>query len=176
MKDDNRSGEQRMHAEPHRFPINKLTRRLVLELGLILFLSVVVFVIAAEIDLLERLVAISRHHEKWEIDEIIAVALFMVFALAVFSIRRLIEIRRANAVLLASYSDLQKALVKIKELKGIIPICSGCKKIRDDGGYWHQVESYIETHTRAEFTHGICPDCTKRLYPDYAADRKKRQP
>lgn len=164
-----------MHAEPHRFPINKLTRRLVLELGLILFFSVVVFVVAAEVDLLERIVAISRRHEKGELDELIAVALFLVVALAVFSMRRWSEIRSANAVLLGRNRDLQQALVQIKELKGSIPICSACKKIRDDGGHWHPVESYIETHTRAEFTHGICPDCTNRLYPEYAADRKKRQ-
>ena len=47
------------------------------------------------------------------------------------------------------------------------------KKIRDDSGYWHPVESYIQTHTRAEFTHGICPECTKKLYPEYIAAKKK---
>jgi Ca2+/Na+ antiporter len=163
-----------MHTEPCRFPINKLTRRLVKEMGLVLFFSVVVFVIAVKIDVLERLVTITRHYEKWELDEIIAVALFLVIVLAVFSMRCWIEISGANTALLARNGDLQKALIQLKELKGIIPICSGCKKIRDDGGFWHHVESYLEAHTRAEFTHGICPECTNRLYPEYAADKKKR--
>lgn len=162
-----------MHAEPHRFPINKLARRLALELGLILFFCVVVFVIAGKIDLLERLEAILQHHEKWEPDEIITVALFMVIALAVFSVRRWIDINGACTVLQVRNAELQKALTQIKELKGIIPMCSGCKKIRDDSGYWHPVESYIQTHTRAEFTHGICPECTKKLYPEYIAAKKK---
>jgi hypothetical protein len=53
-----------------------------------------------------------------------------------------------------------------KTLKGFLPICASCKKIRDDQGYWNQVESYIMDHSEAEFSHGICPDCVKKLYPD----------
>ena len=56
---------------------------------------------------------------------------------------------------------------QIKELRGLLPICSGCKKIRDDQGYWNQIEAYIQEHSDAKFSHGICPDCAKRLYPDY---------
>ena len=55
--------------------------------------------------------------------------------------------------------ELQEALSEIKTLRGILPICSNCKKIRDDKGYWNQVEVYIRDHTHAEFTHGICPEC-----------------
>jgi PAS domain S-box-containing protein len=62
---------------------------------------------------------------------------------------------------------LQDALDKIKILRGIIPICASCKKIRDDKGYWNQIESYIRDHSEAEFSHGICPDCTKKLYPEF---------
>lgn len=65
-------------------------------------------------------------------------------------------------------NELQNALTDVKELRGLIPICSACKKIRDDKGYWNQLEIYIEDHSRAEFTHGICPDCTKEMYPDLA--------
>ncbi|WP_407312843.1 hypothetical protein [Desulfosporosinus sp. SB140] len=53
----------------------------------------------------------------------------------------------------------------ITELKGLIPICASCKKIRDDKGFWSRVENYIEEHSEAEFTHDICPECAKRLYP-----------
>jgi two-component system cell cycle sensor histidine kinase/response regulator CckA len=63
--------------------------------------------------------------------------------------------------------ELTQALVKIKTLKGLLPICASCKKIRDDRGYWQKVEFYITQHTNAEFTHGICPECVKQLYPEY---------
>jgi PAS domain S-box-containing protein len=63
-------------------------------------------------------------------------------------------------------SKLQDALNKIKTLRGIIPTCASCKKIRDDKGYWNQLESYIREHSEANFSHGICPECAERLYPD----------
>jgi PAS domain S-box-containing protein len=62
--------------------------------------------------------------------------------------------------------DLQKALAEIKQLSGLLPICSGCKKIRDDKGYWNQIEAYISDHSEATFSHGLCPDCLKKLYPN----------
>ena len=164
-----------MNAEPNRFFKDKTTRMLVVELGLIFFISLVVFILAARYDFLERLVVVLRQHEEWEADELISVSLFLVIALAFFSLRRWVAYRKANTVLVQRNNELQKALIQIKDLKGIIPICSACKMIRDDEGFWHQVESYIENHTHAEFTHGICPDCTAMLYPDYIADKKKRQ-
>lgn len=63
--------------------------------------------------------------------------------------------------------DLQSAIKEIKTLRGIVPICSNCKKIRDDKGYWNILESYIQKHSDAQFSHGICPECTKRFYPEY---------
>lgn len=62
--------------------------------------------------------------------------------------------------------ELKEALAKVKTLSGLIPICASCKKIRDDRGYWNQIESYIHEHSDADFSHGICPDCFKKLYPD----------
>jgi PAS domain S-box-containing protein len=62
--------------------------------------------------------------------------------------------------------DLQEALANVKSLSGLLPICASCKKIRDDQGYWSQVESYIQKHSDATFTHGMCPDCLKKWYPD----------
>ncbi len=62
---------------------------------------------------------------------------------------------------------LQDALSQVKTLHGLLPICASCKKIRDDGGYWQQLEVYISSHSEADFTHGICPDCMKKLYPEY---------
>jgi methyl-accepting chemotaxis protein len=63
-------------------------------------------------------------------------------------------------------SELQHALNEVKSLRGILPICSSCKKIRSDQGSWQQIESYIRDHSDAEFSHGICPECAQRLYPD----------
>ncbi len=64
--------------------------------------------------------------------------------------------------------ELQDALARVKTLSGLLPICSSCKKIRDDRGYWTQVEGYLTEHTQAQFSHGICPDCLTKLYPEYA--------
>lgn len=64
--------------------------------------------------------------------------------------------------------ELQAALDEIQELSGLLPICSSCKKIRDDKGYWNQIEHYIAAHAKVHFSHGICPDCAVALYPDIA--------
>lgn len=64
-------------------------------------------------------------------------------------------------------NDLQKALSEVKTLQGFLPICSHCKKIRDDKGYWNQIEAYIHAHSDAEFSHSICPECAKNHYPDF---------
>ncbi|KTB48426.1 response regulator [Dehalogenimonas alkenigignens] len=62
---------------------------------------------------------------------------------------------------------LQEALDKVKVLSGLIPICASCKQIRNDKGFWQSVENYISEHSGADFTHGICPSCAKKLYPEY---------
>jgi len=65
--------------------------------------------------------------------------------------------------------ELQIALEQVKTLSGFLPICSSCKKIRDDKGYWAEIESYIQEHSEAEFTHSLCPECTIKIYPEIAA-------
>jgi PAS domain-containing protein len=70
-------------------------------------------------------------------------------------------------------SELQEALASVKTLGGLLPICASCKKIRDDEGYWNQVEQYIVKHTDAKFTHGICPDCGKKALEDYYRSKIK---
>ena len=67
--------------------------------------------------------------------------------------------------------DLISAKKEICDLKGFLPICANCKKIRDDQGYWQQVERYLAEHTSAEMTHSICPDCMKKLYPELMGDQ-----
>ncbi len=68
--------------------------------------------------------------------------------------------------------ELQTALENIKTLRGLIPICANCKKIRDDQGYWQDVAVYVSKHSEADFTHGICPDCAKKLYPQFYTETK----
>ncbi len=69
-------------------------------------------------------------------------------------------------------AELKEALANIKTLKGLIPICASCKKIRTDEGFWQQVEVYIRDHSEVEFSHGLCPDCLKKLYPEFARDER----
>lgn len=64
-------------------------------------------------------------------------------------------------------TDLQQALAKVKQLSGLLPICASCKKIRDDQGYWTQIEAYVSRHSEAEFSHGLCPDCADKFYSKY---------
>ena len=77
------------------------------------------------------------------------------------SIRKKVEEEREKLI-----EKLQKTLDEIKTLEGLIPICSYCKKIRDDSGFWGNVEQYISKHSNVDFSHGICPDCLKEHYPD----------
>mgnify|MGYP000218157505 CR=1 FL=1 len=69
--------------------------------------------------------------------------------------------------------ELQKALEEINVLSGLIPICMNCKKIRNDAGYWERVEEYFTKHSNILFSHGLCPDCAKKLYPDFDFNKKK---
>jgi len=71
--------------------------------------------------------------------------------------------------------DLKKTLMEIDQLRGIVPICANCKKIRNDEGYWEQVERYISSKSKAKFSHGICPDCAKKLYGEYLEPPEKRK-
>lgn len=86
------------------------------------------------------------------------------------------ELERAITVAIARHADLlalyqknrelEQTLAEVKTLKGLLPICCVCKKIRDDQGYWEQVEAYLEKHTEAEFTHGYCPSCLGKYFPE----------
>jgi hypothetical protein len=72
------------------------------------------------------------------------------------------EAHRSRDTMIA---ELQSALRNVKRLSGLIPICAGCKRIRNDKGYWEQVEQYIHEHSEAEFSHGLCPECLEQYYP-----------
>jgi membrane-bound ClpP family serine protease len=82
--------------------------------------------------------------------------------------RKALEEKREKAI-----AAREKALDEVKILRGFLPICSSCKKIRDDQGYWNQIEGYIRDHSEAEFSHGICPECAVKLYPEFYEEADK---
>jgi hypothetical protein len=75
------------------------------------------------------------------------------------------KVESRTAELVTRNTDLEEALGTVKQLSGMLPICAVCKKVRDDQGYWQQVESYIGRHSEAQFSHGLCPDCSEEMYP-----------
>jgi PAS domain S-box-containing protein len=82
-------------------------------------------------------------------------------------LQRIMAQRRAEEALKEESRRLQQALDEVRTLRGIVPICANCKKIRDDKGFWNQVEKYVSERTEAKFSHGICHDCAKELYPEF---------
>ncbi len=81
------------------------------------------------------------------------------------------ERKKVEEALEEERGHLEKAIREVRTLQGILPICSKCKKIRNDSGFWEQVEKYVSEHTDAIFSHGICPDCAKELYPELYKDK-----
>ncbi|MCA1949317.1 MAG: response regulator [Treponema sp.] len=88
-------------------------------------------------------------------------------------VRTHVNLRRALEEQRRLNKELQAALDRVKTLEGIIPICSKCKKVRDDEGYWTQVERYVTEHTKAMFSHSLCPDCATQYFPQDIIDEKK---
>jgi two-component system, response regulator PdtaR len=90
-------------------------------------------------------------------------------AIAVARHADLMELRRVNA-------ELKQAMAEIRTLGGLLPICCSCKKIRDDKGYWNQIETYISAHTDTRFTHSYCPDCLKKYFPGFVPSVPSQNP
>lgn len=84
------------------------------------------------------------------------------------------EVELRTRELRARNEELSEALSNVKQLSGLLPICASCKKIRDDRGYWNQLEHYISEHTSADFSHGICPDCAREMFPEAMRHREER--
>ena len=82
------------------------------------------------------------------------------------NIRDISQRKQAEAEREKLIHELEDALAKVKTLSGLLPICASCKKIRNDEGYWSQIEAYISEHSQVSFSHGICPECAQKLYPD----------
>ena len=80
-----------------------------------------------------------------------------------------------QAKLRARVDELQRAFDEIETLKGLLPMCASCKRIRDDEGFWQEVEGYLMSHSEASFSHGLCPECISKHYPEYERIKKKRE-
>ena len=120
-----------------------------------------------------------KHIQDPNVMQLVMTAYIMVNLIGIIISRRHNGERRKRYLILTDLqrtnNDLAKALAEIKTLRGIVPICAKCKKIRDDKGYWNQLEKYMETHLDAEFSHGICPQCMQELYPELADEVSERQ-
>jgi len=92
---------------------------------------------------------------------LVVIGVFLAALVTFFSVRYVVKVENE---MLHERNELQKALSEIKTLSGLLPICASCKKIRDDKGYWNQIEVYIRDHSEATFSHGICPPCAEKLY------------
>ncbi len=90
--------------------------------------------------------------------------------MALYSAKIDAERKRVEEELRLERDKLKDALAEVKTLSGMLPICANCKKIRDDKGYWTQIEAYIRDHSEVEFSHGICPKCQKKMYSEYYED------
>lgn len=145
------------------------------ELLLILLTAISIYLLSGHYDWFEQLVDFAHQHESWEIDEILVITFYLSVTLGIFAFRRWRHQLRTEQALHAQVARLNRSINEVRQLRGILPICAACKKIRDDQGYWHQVESYVRDHSDADFSHGICPTCIQELYPGYAR-REKVQP
>ncbi|MBU0967085.1 MAG: MCP four helix bundle domain-containing protein [Proteobacteria bacterium] len=111
---------------------------------------------------------------RMRMDQVEHVVIFLTIAgvlvsalIALFTTSR---VRQDERMLRTEKENLQKALDEIKTLRGILPVCSFCKQIRDEKGLWQKMEAYIQEHSEADFSHGVCPDCMKKHYPEEYAE------
>jgi len=101
--------------------------------------------------------------EMWKVLANRSLALFAIWVTTVLTLQRKALAEKRDQAL----REREEAQAQIKILQGFLPICASCKKIRDDQGAWSQLEVYIRDHSEAQFSHGICPDCARRLYPEF---------
>jgi len=133
-------------------------------------IATVVFVMLRWIDWPGYLVTWLYKVRGWKLDSMTVLSLIVVAGSGVFVLRRRSELLREinqreqiQAEQARLIRELEEAIANVKTLGGLLPICGWCKKIRDDRGYWKQVEAYLQEHTDATFTHGICPECEHKL-------------
>ena len=144
----------------------KIKQTLIKEI-LILFLAGIPFiVISMELDLLEKIYDFSRQHEQMEIDEFFILLIFLSIIITYYYIRKIFLLSSLNKDIEVKNTQLEKALDEVKQLRGILTICSVCKKVKIKDSYWQTIEEYISDNSEVQFSHGICRDCAKKMYPE----------
>lgn len=124
-------------------------------LAITLILSALTYLVASALDLFERLLPLMEEYEAYNLDEFffVAIVAFLCLVILAFKLQKEIAVLRMEA--------------ELNRLKKLLPICAHCKKIRNDKGYWQQVEEYIGTHTDTRFSHGLCEGCAERHYAEF---------
>lgn len=121
--------------------------------------GVLLFAGLVRVEAFERFSIWSRRNEAWQLDEVLVAVAVLAFAVGLYALRRWQDLK-------SEVTRREVAEAESERLEGLLPICAGCKKIRDGVGSWVAVEVYVAARTAAAFTHGICPDCRQRLYPE----------
>lgn len=106
--------------------------------------------------------------EMWKVVFNRSLALFAIWVTVLLGLQRKVTEEKREMAL----REREKTLEDMRVLRGLLPICASCKKIRDDHGYWTQIELYIRQHSEADFSHGICPDCAKKYYSEFYKEKK----
>lgn len=135
-------------------------RRAVPDLVVLGVTASLIFAGLTAVDGFERFAAWSRAHETWQLDEVLMLAAVLMLATTAFAVRRWQELRVEIALREASDAAVER-------LEGILPICSFCKRIRDKDGMWTAIEEYVRQRSAADFSHGLCQECSARHYPPF---------
>lgn len=142
-------------------------------LGMTILITLVSVLISVILRIFIQTVLQDRELIISDLTQSVLIPLIIAPVMAVIFARLLKEIDDAEQRNARLVVELQDALKKTKTLSGLLPICASCKKIRDDAGYWHQVEVYIRDHAEVDFSHGFCPDCGDDLTAQIAAYKSK---
>jgi hypothetical protein len=142
-------------------------------LGMTILITAVSVLISVLLRIIIQTVLQDRQLLISDLTQAVLIPLIIAPIMAIIFARLLKEIDDAEQRNARLVIELQEALTKTKTLSGLLPICASCKKIRDDAGYWHQVEVYIRDHAEVDFSHGLCPDCSSDLSAQIAAYKNK---
>jgi len=131
--------------------------------GVVFAMAGMIHPLAAAFDLYDRIFLWTRPLDPMGLDETVVVVFVAAVAVTCFVLRRVRDLRLEMTRRRQVEVELRDSLAQVRTLRGLLPICSQCKRIRDDDGYWHQVERYLSSNTDAEFTHGYCPGCEAKM-------------
>lgn len=141
------------------------------DLVIMTILAILVFAFSATFDVFNAIIGWVYRHDTWQLDEFFSVSIFLVVAMGVYAWRRNRElteqIRRreeAEAEKAHLLPELETALADVHALKKLLPFCTSCRRVREDSGYWNQVEEYMVSHFSTKLDDGLCPDCARRFY------------